>query len=85
MKKFLVASIAAAAFCGVTSVTYAQFNPQPDPPARSKTKTNDLKLNTYKGGDDKTIHIVPGEDKGFTYQRGLIAPPEPEKFRPQIK
>jgi hypothetical protein len=27
------------------SIAYAQFNPQPDPPARSKTKTNDVKQN----------------------------------------
>jgi hypothetical protein len=51
----------------VTSIAYAEdFNPQPDPPARSKTKTNDLKLNTYKGGTDNSIHIVPGSDKSWS-------------------
>ncbi len=65
--------IAALVFGAVTvaSIAYAQFNPQPDPPARSKKNTNDLKQNDtrsaidgYKGGD-KTIHIVPGSDKNM--------------------
>jgi hypothetical protein len=47
------------------SIAYAQFNPQPDPPARSKTKTNDLKLKNTKGGDDKSIRKdpIPAGDK----------------------
>jgi hypothetical protein len=50
------------------SIAYAQFNPQPDPPARSKTKTNDLKLKNTKDGNDQSIPaVVPGQDKS---QRG---------------
>lgn len=47
----------------VAPIAYAQFNPQPDPPARSKKNTNELKQNDTKSAVDG----YKGGDKGFIW------------------
>jgi hypothetical protein len=76
----------------VASIAYAQFNPQPDPPARIKKKTNDndtkSAVDSFRGGD-KTGNKgfiwfnqgtnTPGADKSMGGDvRGL-------KQSPQVK
>jgi hypothetical protein len=65
----------------VTSTAYAQFNMQPDPPARSKKKTNDndtkSAVDSFRGGD-KTgnkgfIWFNPGPES-----KGMAAPSMPK-------